>query len=462
MVEELDDLEVGRVPDFLRDPLGVIRRHKVWMAIALLFGVAATLVYVATKKPYYVAKATILVTTQQIPEDFVQATVVENSLQRVNAMLGEVLSRQRLVSLVEKYDLYSELKDSHTLAEIVDLTRGDIEIRSEPGLGPRVRNERAQVLGISFSHADPEIASAMANDLAGLFMVESIRSRTQQARLTTEFLRAELVRAEKSLRDQNRAITEFREGYRGELPSDLRANLGRLDRLQQQRQSLEHQITQNETQLAMLAAGVDPNSPEGRLASLQAQLREALGVWTEEHPEVASLRRRIGEVEAEIDRLALGGYATRSSRPVLFAAAQKNLAKLRQSVAETESEIRQLDTRVERTPARAEELAALEERESVLRETYLEFLRKVQDAELAESMESAQQGERFSILDRAEPPTQPATKRRKHLVAGFLGSLLLSLAIGFAREALDPVFVTAEQVTRATDIPVLGAAPHIV
>ena len=107
VVEELDDLEVGRVPDFLRDPLGVIRRHRTWMLLGLLVGVSATLVFVATKKPHFLAKATILVMTQQIPEDFVQSTVAEDSLQRVNAMLGEVLSRKKLAILVENRSLQS-------------------------------------------------------------------------------------------------------------------------------------------------------------------------------------------------------------------------------------------------------------------------------------------------------------------------------------------------------------------
>ncbi len=114
-----------------------------------------------------------------------------------------------------------------------------------------------------------------------------------------------------------------------------------------------------------------------------------------------------------------------------------------------------------RTPKREEELAALEERGTVLRESYLDFLRKVKEAELAESLESAQHGERFSILDRAVPPTSSSQSRLKYLLLGIVASFGLATGVGGLLEILDPVFFDADQVQRVTDIPVLGSAPHI-
>ena len=60
-----------------------------------------------------------------------------------------------------------------------------------------------------------------------------------------------------------------------------------------------------------------------------------------------------------------------------------------------------LDAQVARIPARQEELAALEQEEEILSENYSDALRKLQDSELAQSLELAQQGIRVSLLDSA-------------------------------------------------------------
>ena len=87
---------------------------------------------------------------------------------------------------------------------------------------------------------------------------ENLRRRSQQARLTTDFLKRELDQAEAALRDQDRSITEFKERHRGELPGELEANLGRLERLQQQRQSLALQIAESSNRITLLAQGKTP------------------------------------------------------------------------------------------------------------------------------------------------------------------------------------------------------------
>ena len=127
-----DDLEVldsgPQIPSFLRDPLGALRRRWPWMLLVFTVGALSTTALVTLMKSRYVASATILVTGQQIPEDFVRSTIEEDPLARINAMLGAILSRQALATLVEKHDLYPELRERETLGDVVVLTRDDITI----------------------------------------------------------------------------------------------------------------------------------------------------------------------------------------------------------------------------------------------------------------------------------------------------------------------------------------------
>ena len=150
-----------------------------------------------------------------------------------------------------------------------------------------------------------------------------------------------------------------------------------------------------------------------------------------------------------------------TTRSILTAASQRALEELRAQVVATEASIRKLDSAVTETPARQEKLAALEEKASVLRDDYLGFLRHVQDAELAQSLESAQQGERVSVLDQAVPPSAPERTRLKYFAAGAIASLALSFGMGVLLEMYDPVLIGPDQIELDIGVPVLGSVPRI-
>jgi uncharacterized protein involved in exopolysaccharide biosynthesis len=137
------------------------------------------------------------------------------------------------------------------------------------------------------------------------------------------------------------------------------------------------------------------------------------------------------------------------------------LSLLRSQLAQTERELEELGARVERMPAVQEQLAALEEKSTILREQYFEFLRKVQDSELSESLLLAQQSERVSVLNRAVPPRRPMRARWKFLALGLVASLGLSVWLGLVLEMTDPVLLTPGQVEAAGEIPVLASVPRI-
>jgi uncharacterized protein involved in exopolysaccharide biosynthesis len=110
---------------------------------------------------------------------------------------------------------------------------------------------------------------------------------------------------------------------------------------------------------------------------------------------------------------------------------------------------------------RAEQLAALQERGGVLRENYVEFLRKVEEAQLAQSLESAQQGARVSVLDRATPPMTPKRPRWKVLALGLAATFMLSVGTGILLELVDPVVVSAHQLASIAERQVLGSIPTV-
>ncbi len=452
--------ESASLPGFLKDPKGVLRRRGKWMAVIVVLGLIASGVFLQKRTPTYSARATVLVASQKISEVFVQGAAEGDQLEKVSAILGELLSRKNLGGLIQEHNLYAakEGDEQLTLEEKVAIMRAEIVIGPERSSTANTGHDSsATVFEILFTCENPVVAADVTNALASGFTDIHLRMRSRQARLTTEFLRRELKQTEGELSRQERLITEFKQTYRGQLPSELATNLGRLDRLQSQRQSLALQIAETESRLASLAAtGSDyaPDSPEALLRSLQVKQKEQRALYTDDHPNVVALDKRIGVLERQISSGASGGSSTAG-------ATRLTLAELRRQLAETVASFEDLDRRVAFVPERQEELAALEQRVEILRESHREFLRKVNQAELAEAVESAQQGERAMVLDAAVPPSHPDSSPLKILVVMLVGTFGLAVLLALLLELMDSVIVGAGEIESQYRLPVIGSIAPI-
>lgn len=453
--------EAGALPGFVTDPIGVLRRRWLPMLLVIVLGAGASVAYLKTRVPEYQARATVLVASQRISQQLIASTVETNQLEKVSAILGEIYSRRTLVELVQTHDLYgnTEAERPLTLEEKAAILRGGIVIA--PDRSNQANNDRrstATVFEVLVTYGDPIKAAAVANDLASRFTDIHLRDRSRQARITTEFLQRELTKNEEELAAQERAITNFKQAHRGALPSELGPAQGRLDRLQSQRQSLALQIASVESRLATLAStGTDfqPDSPQALLRDLRGRYKEHLSVYTEDHPNVVSLRNQIEILEARVAESNTG--AVESTRSPVADAARIELAALREQMSEASAEIDRLDALVALVPQHQEELAALEQRAEILRENHRELLRKVNQAELSEAVESAQQGERASVLDAAVPPWEPTSSPLKIVAVLLVGTFGLAGSIAVLLELVDAVVVSEAEIERRYRMPVLGS-----
>jgi uncharacterized protein involved in exopolysaccharide biosynthesis len=456
-VEDSEDLGSSGLPPFVWDPIGVVRRRWRWMLLAFLIGLMGTGLLALKLEPRYRAAATVMIATKEMPEEFVRSTVQEDPFERISAMVGEILARSRLTALIQKHNLYPEDRESVEMSQLVVRMRENIGIEPKQGIAAQQRFETARLLSIEFENERPEAAAAVANDIASMLAESGIRLRSQQASLTTEFMRRELARAERELREHDHRITDFKTQHRGELPADLTPSLEELTRLQQQRESLALQIAETESRVAALS--IDDVSPDARLLQLRAELNAELAIHTDKHPNVISLRRQIEGLEREIAEIDAEAGAQSTHTPL--AAGRATLEELERQRAAAATRIAELEQRVARIPERQEQLEALEEKESVLQAAYVDFLRKVQEAELAETLEQAQQGARISVIERAEPPLKPTRSRRKLLAVAVMASLLAACGAGVLFEIMDPVLLMSSDAHTVEDIPILGSVPWI-
>lgn len=445
------------------DPWGLIRRRWAWMMISMVVGISATAAIYLTLKPTYAAEATVLVSNQQIPEEFVRSTVSGlDSISNINAMAGEILSYNSLSKLIEAHDLYAKELLTRELPDVIGVMRSNILIQPRETIGGSRRRgqQNASIFRIEYISSDPLTAAVIANELAAGFIDSSIRRRNRQARTTTEFMERELARAEAELREVKAMITTFQQTHRGSMPRDQERILRKLERLDAQRQALSAQIMFEEERLVDLRSELDKageNRAEDRLAQLKLTLVAQLALLTDEHPSVIALRRQIQQFENEPEEINTVFVESQLNRDNRVEAAMRGLVNLRLETTRLDEQSAEVDARAAAIPVVSEALDALMQNSRVLQDKYLEFLRKVQDAKLAEELEHSQQGPRVSVLDRATPPSEPILSGTRYLQLGLAASIALTLLAALLAELIDPTVLSPEHFEYVGEPRILGS-----
>jgi succinoglycan biosynthesis transport protein ExoP len=453
-LERYGEEEGGGLPEFLLDPIGVTHRRWLPMALCVAAGLVVTIVALIAWKPIYSATSTILITSQQIPKDFVRSTVEEDSLANINAMIGEVLSAEHLSKLIDSHNLFPKRAGTAARIDLVNYMRS--RISSAPQSRPGERSQSI-VYEISYESGDPEEAATVSNALAALFVEASVERRNSQAKRTTVFLRGALERTEKELREQSNQVTEFRQSHRGELPDEQETSLRRLELLSTHRESLAQQITAKEDRIISISShGSGASENDALIDDLRRQLAREIAIHTDEHPNVIALRERLKRLKESNQKSPLPPSTSR-----MVEDERREIARMREQRDRIDTELADLNARIEQIPRVAEELAALQQKETVLRDDYTAGLRKVEAAELAENLESARQGGQVSILDNAAIPSSPKMPRWMVMLGGIGASLGLAVAVAVLLELIDPVVIGASQVTKLSSRPVLGTVPFV-
>ncbi|HIC91386.1 MAG TPA: hypothetical protein EYP21_04875, partial [Syntrophaceae bacterium] len=437
-----------------------------------LITVATTIIYWKMPKTYR-SDTLILVLPQKVPKDYVRPTVTTPVAARLRTITEEILSRTRLETIITQLNLYPEVRKRDFIDQAVEEMRKDIEIKVKGNSSFR----------IYYQNQDPETARAVTSRLASLFIEENLKTREQQARVTTDFLSKELASARKKLEEQEKAITEFKFQHIGNLPQQNKANLAMLGQLAEQRQMISQSIARAEDKRLLIQqqlAGTGQFLDDGNATSLQAQLQAAKNrlfalksTYTDNHIEVRKVQAQIRQLE---DRLKSVGEEVQDEVPEgsqtigpmaldlknQLMVINKEIERLKKEEARINQQIALYQKRLEEAPRVELQLQKLTRDYNNTRGFYEDLLRKKMQAEQAENLERRQQGEQFKILDPASLPRIPYKPNPKKVFPiGILLGLGAGCGLAFLAEMLDKSFRNVKEVEEYLGVPVLAAIPLI-
>ena len=200
-------------------PLSILRavwKRKLLIALASFSLAAVSIVVVMLLPAIYTARALILIEEQRIPERFVTATVNEGLDSRLNRISQQILAYDNLLRLIEEFELYPEDRDRLSEEELVRRMADDIRVSLVDGM--TVNRGNTTAFQIAFEADNANHVAQVANRLAGNFVQENLRTRTNAALGTSEFLNAQIREAKSRLDEAELALRDYRLRFMGELP----------------------------------------------------------------------------------------------------------------------------------------------------------------------------------------------------------------------------------------------------
>jgi succinoglycan biosynthesis transport protein ExoP len=474
----------------IEDYLQILQRRK-WSLLAPMVVIVAIAAITAVVLPsIYKSSSTILIEEQEIPADFVMATVTSYAEQRLQAINQRIMSSTRLMEIINTYGLYMDLREKKTTDEIVSKMREDVKLEpmSFDVVDRRTGRERTATIAFTLSFEakeSPQKVQRVASQLATLFLKENLEVRERQTQETSQFLEDEARRVKEDLDTIETEIARFKEQHINELPEMLSMNLQTLnrmendvDRLQEQLRSLKEREGYLQSQLSVTEPEFEKKwnvvipEDEKRLEMLEVQLISLLTRCTEEHPDVIKTRAEIAELKAKLDIPEEEDPDAKDKLPEnpAYITLASQLAGVRSDIDSTSGQMRKLTVkieeyhrRIEAAPKYEEEYNSLQIQRNNLQRKYDDLLRKASEADVAYGLEREQKGERFTLIDPARLPEKPYKPNRLAIL--LIGIVLgTGAGVGFAalREFTDNSLRSTEHLARATGMPVLSAIPEIV
>ena len=367
---------------------GILKRRFFYFIIPFVLILVIGSLVVAAWPARYLSSGTLLVEAQEIPSDLVRPTVGRLANDRIQVIEQRVMTRDNLVSIARKFALTTSWQAQMSGTEIVDFIRSRTEIKPAE-LKLQGQRKDAIAFTVGFEYEQPQMAAKVANELMTMILKEDARSRTEAASETTKFLFEDVKR--------------------------LEAQVGLLD----------DQISK------LHQSGVSTQSDKAQaLAALKAELVLKSATYSDAHPDILVLKRRIKLLEQN---------------------APPPTAKVPLSQDTAPS-----------ADASAPGIDSLETKRASLREELNKATQKLSAARLGESLERGQHSERLEVIEQPTLPQKPVSPNRPKLMGFvFIIAAMAGGGLAFAGELLSQSIYRSSDLFSLVDGHLVVSIPYI-
>src|SRR5258708_35205414 len=470
----------------------LLRRIKVILIPALLAPLAGFLVSYAFS-PKYTSQSLVLVEAPKIPDAVVQQVFTEDLTQHIATIEQQVLSPSRLRPMMDRWGL---TKGGQNVEDAMDNVRLNMTIQpvitdlSQFGGGKKKPGQPSPVPGfnVNFTASTAREAQQICTDLTSMLLEEDLKYRQDATQGTTLFLTKQVEDAKQNLDDLDKKLAAFKNQHMGRLPGDednnlkilmglnsqLDANTQSLNRATQDKAYTESMLAQQVAAWKAAQSSTNPQSLQTQLSTLQAQLIDLRGRYTEDHPDVIKTKGDIAEGKKQL--AAINDTSDKATDPASEKGSATEPPEIRQlrlqihqyqdMIGQTtrdqkklQQEIAVYQGRIASSPGVEGEYKALARDYDNAQKVYQEDLAKQSTSKMATQAQQQQQGEQMALLNPANLPDSPSFPNRFLFAGGGLGA---GLAVGLGLTLwleLGDKSIRTEADAEALGLPLLVSVP---
>ena len=424
------------------------RRIYVIIPAVLLF--VAGLVTAYSLPTLYRSTATMLVESQDLPTDIVQAPGTGEIEKRIAQIREQVLSRGDLISLIEQNNLYESERRSRPMSYVVDKMRKATTVGALAGDigGTAPASGNVIAINMAFDYPEPAKAQAVMQSYVTQFLRMDNDQIEDQANLTVRFLSEQAAKLQAQVQGFESQITQLKASNGAVL-----AGVGGTTFMDTG--SYTAQITALENQNRQLMAQARGGVADPAVAQAEAALAIAESTYSDSHPDVLQARERV----AILKRARQGGGEISS---VVQEQIKSNNIAIAQLMAQRSNAMSQVDasrTRQAGAPAILERAMQLEAQASNIRQQYSKVSSDLLRAQSSARLANEQRAERLSLVEPPNLPDQPHWPNRPLIIAAGAGAgLALGFLLALLVELLNRPMRSPAQV-QSMGLPVLGVVP---
>jgi hypothetical protein len=489
--------------EYLSALVGLIPRalRAAWVGgVVFVLGLGATAAWTLSAPRLYRSEA-VVVYERGVRAGTVGSTMEGDSVKEVGARVHDMLmSRLRLENAINELKLYPKVVDHRGMGEAVEEMRKHLAIPSRDGFTYR----------ITYDADGRESAQHVLDWMLKGLIADDAQKRMRESEDTKRFLDAERAHADEELKKREAALAAFLAQH-PQLAAETGGNgaaTGGLIRAAERERTpagaggdvaaLELQAAQIEEALAEAGARPAPSAPglpatdptltaarsraHAELQAMQRELADKQAHFTNEHPDVKALLRRIATAEAALHRADAALEAHHAAAPAAGPApeapagddtsASSRVTALRHALAAVRSQISSVKSRgapratvpqtVSSVVAIDTEWTRLNREMSEAREQQTQLEAKQFQAQLTATLVGGGQGGRLVVVEPPFKPARPITGGRlKLVVVGAIASLMLSLAAIVIMAAFDDRLYDPRDVQRIVKEGIVVVVPRL-
>jgi succinoglycan biosynthesis transport protein ExoP len=467
----------------LNDYINVIKRKLTYVIIFFVIAFVITVAYALYLPPVYESTGTILIESQQVqPNDLAKTTFAED---RFESLKKVVMSNEKMVGLAKKYQLFGLDKNPKLNSDreiiIAKLMRANATINSLQADAGNWGQKSTFAFQVSSQFNTAENSYNIANDIIKLFLTQNEQSTQEKASESAEFFAKEAEGKRVALEAIESQIAAYKRTHPNALPQNVEMQATSIDRLetdlraaQRERSATEAELRSLEISLESAKSGADTEtlgdvSPESELDKLKIELTKQSTIYSENHPAIRSLKRKIEALEQ-------GQGATAAAEPKVSKAQTATVAKLQAQIGSAKARINSLVSeqaeiraKISRTQGFVMEsaqsegvLGALERKYEAANEEYIAAKAKQDNAKVEKNIQLENKGERLVLVESPVLPASPIKPNRLMLIIlGFLVSAAGAVGLAVLIEALDGRVRGVDSISSVIKLQPMATIPYI-